>query len=65
MTSGEEKKQADHRSLMESLPGIGLTVGAGLGLVFAGPPGLAIGAGVGLVAGSIVWMWSRERLLKV
>ncbi|WP_315914926.1 hypothetical protein [Arthrobacter sp. lap29] len=45
---------------MDSMPGIGLTMGAGLGLVFAGVPGLAMGAGLGLVAGSIVWMWSRE-----
>ena len=60
MTSAEETKRVGNRSLMESLPGIGLTMGAGLGLVFAGAPGLAMGAGLGLVAGSIVWMWYRE-----
>ncbi|MDJ0318853.1 MULTISPECIES: hypothetical protein [Arthrobacter] len=59
MTVGE-KTTADYRSLFESMPGIGLSMGAGLGLVFAGAPGLAIGAGVGLIAGSIVWMWFHQ-----
>ncbi len=56
------------RSFGESLPGIGISVGAGVGIavgvVVAGGPGIAlgicVGAGLGLVAGSAAQLWCRR-----
>lgn len=55
-------------SMLESLPGIGISLGAGVGFVIglsiAGPPGLALGAGIGAAVGLLVGAIARDRFIR-
>ena len=67
MTNHGNGHQVD-RQFIETLPGIGLSFGAGagiaVGVVVAGAPGIAVGialgAGLGLVAGSLARLWYQR-----
>ncbi|ALE92768.1 hypothetical protein AOC05_11420 [Arthrobacter alpinus] len=67
MTNHGDRHQVD-RQFIDTLPGIGLSFGAGagiaVGVVAAGAPGIAVGialgAGLGLVAGSLARLWYQR-----
>lgn len=59
----------DYRRMRAPMwPGVGLSIGAGLGIlgggVVAGAPGMAIGAvlgaGLGLLLGAVIQSWGQE-----
>ena len=54
--------------MVESLPGIGISLGAGAGLVvgiaIAGGPGIALGAGIGAAVGLLVGAVARDTLTR-
>ncbi len=55
-------------SALESLPGIGTSLGAGVGLIIglpvAGGAGTALGAGIGAAVGLLLGATARERLVR-
>lgn len=58
------EQQRSKTSLTRSLPGMGIALGAGagivVGVVIAGAPGIAVGAGVGAAAGLLIGAIARS-----